>query len=82
MQRNLYKIHNILFLKFISNGFAQFRHLLLNFFEFFLQALANLAYEMNAKRIALICSSRSTVHTLLEEATALGNFSHLALDHF
>ena len=39
---------------------------------FFLQALANLAYEMNAKRIALISSSRSTVHTLLEEATALG----------
>ena len=27
---------------------------------------------MNAKRIALISSSRSTVHTLLEEATALG----------
>ena len=31
-----------------------------------------MAYEMNAKRIALISSSRSTVHTLLEEATALG----------
>lgn len=31
-----------------------------------------MAYEMNAKRIALISSSRATVHTLLEEATALG----------
>ena len=27
---------------------------------------------MNAKRVAVISSSRSTVHTLLEEATALG----------
>ena len=31
-----------------------------------------MAYEMNAKRIALISSSRATVHSLLEEATALG----------
>ena len=31
-----------------------------------------MAYEMNAKRIALISSSRSTVQTLLQEATALG----------
>ena len=37
-----------------------------------LQALANLAYEMNAKSVALISSSRASVHTFLEDATALG----------
>ena len=37
-----------------------------------MQALANLAYEMNAKSVALISSSRASVHTFLEDATALG----------
>ncbi len=36
------------------------------------QALANLAYEMNAEMVSLISTSRSTVHNFLEEATALG----------
>ena len=51
---------------------SQYLHDFLRFYFIIFQALANLAYEMNAKRIALISSSRSTVHTLLEEATALG----------
>jgi hypothetical protein len=40
--------------------------------QHFFQALVNIAYEMNAEKMSVLSSSRTTIETFLSEATALG----------
>ena len=51
---------------------SYFMNVPLTFSLKYFQALVNIAYEMNADKMSVLSSSRTTIETFLSEATALG----------